>query len=508
VVRGNNVAIKDAGVSTKHFSIESSSLSGSGKWILRDLDSSNGTQLNAAKLLPDTPYDLCDGDSIKIGEYTSILVKIEGHEESQLRRNPRRRAAEKDAWGRGGTVSKESEAKCEEKGEELETGNRRKGRPRKARVLKGEDTSEELRDRESENAGPVEEKAARQLSTRRTRSVKIEEPVASVPILVTIPENSGVECGRESENARPVKQKAARQVSTRRTRSTKNEEPVVSEPILKTIPQNSGVECRELEIKGKKTRGRARRRNLGYEAPDCARADALEDKENLEEKNRIDVDNGAAMVSDPMLETIPENSGVKCGELEIKGKKKRGGARGNLGDEAPDCARANALEDKENLEEKNRIDVDNSAAMVSDPILEMIPENSGVECGELETKGKKKWDGAMRNLGEEAPDCAQVDASEDKENLEEKNRIDLNNSAAVSGADEKVGNGADSGVREEGLDLEKMTLGEWFDYMEVHLPKQIIDATEEMIEGMRRKAERVCEYMEEQRNEKGKVPVG
>jgi len=439
VVRGNNVAIKDAGVSTKHFSIESSSLSGSGKWILRDLDSSNGTQLNAAKLLPDTPYDLCDGDSIKIGEYTSILVKIEGHEESQLRRNPRRRAAEKDAWGRGGTVSKESEAKCEEKGEELEPGNRRKGRPRKARVLKGEDTSEELRDRESENAGPVEEKAARQLSTRRTRSVKIEEPVASVPILVTIPENSGVECGRESENARPVKQKAARQVSTRRTRSTKNEEPVVS---------------------------------------------------------------------DPMLETIPENSGVKCGELEIKGKKKRGGARGNLGDEAPDCARANALEDKENLEEKNRIDVDNSAAMVSDPILEMIPENSGVECGELETKGKKKWDGAMRNLGEEAPDCAQVDASEDKENLEEKNRIDLNNSAAVSGADEKVGNGADSGVREEGLDLEKMTLGEWFDYMEVHLPKQIIDATEEMIEGMRRKAERVCEYMEEQRNEKGKVPVG
>ena len=85
---------------------------------------------------------------------------------------------------------------------------------------------------------------------------------------------------------RPVEQKAARQVSTRRTRSAKNEESVVSDPILETIPENSGVECRELEIKGKKTRGGSRRRrNLDEDAPDCARVDALKYKENLEEKN-------------------------------------------------------------------------------------------------------------------------------------------------------------------------------------------------------------------------------
>jgi hypothetical protein len=247
---------------------ESFSSSWSGKWILRDRDSSvssNGTQLNR------------DGDSIKIGKYTSILVQIDCHEESQMRQNSRRRAAEKDAQGRGGKVSKESEAKCEEKGEELRTGNRRNARPRKARVLKSEDTAEEFPD-------------------------------------------------RESENVRPVEQKAARQVSTPRTRSAKNEESVVSDPILETIPENSGVVCRELEIKGK-SGSRRRRRNLDEDAPDCARVDALKDKENLEEKNRIDVDNGAAVVSNPIFETIPENSGVECGELEITGKMKRGGAR-------------------------------------------------------------------------------------------------------------------------------------------------------------------------------------
>ncbi|KAE8022573.1 hypothetical protein FH972_008363 [Carpinus fangiana] len=234
---------------------------------------------------PGQPYDLRDGDSIKIGKYTSILVQIDCHEESQLRRNPRRRAAEKDARGRGGTVSKESEAKCEEKGEELRTGNRRKARPRKARVLKSEDTAEEFPD-------------------------------------------------RESENVRPVEQKAVRQVSTRRTRSAKNEESVVSDSILETIPENFGVVCRELEIMGKKKRGGSRRRNLDEDAPNCARVDALKDKENLEEKNRIDVDNGAAV-----------------------------GRRRNLGERAPDCIQVDASEDKENLEEKNRIDVDNGAAV-------------------------------------------------------------------------------------------------------------------------------------------------
>ncbi|XP_075646574.1 FHA domain-containing protein At4g14490 [Castanea sativa] len=266
IVRGNNLSIKDAGISSNHLSIDSESSSssssfgsGSGKWTIRDLDSSNGTLLNGIELQPNTPHDLSDGDSITIGEFTSILVNF-NNDESRLRRNPRRRAAEK-------------EPVAEKRG-------------RNVRVLESEEEEEEAE--ESEKEKPV-----RQMSTRRTRSARNV---------------------RGSENVEAVEKKLVpvRQRSTRRTQSAK------------------------------------------------------------------------AVALDSMLENIPENS------------------------------------------EAENVVVDDD------------------------------------------------DDDDDK----------------------------------EGFDLETRTFGEWIDYLEMHLPKQIIDATEEMIEGMKRKAERVCEYMLEQRNVKGKSTGG
>ncbi|CAL8989902.1 unnamed protein product [Prunus brigantina] len=277
VVRGNNLPIKDSGISSKHLSIESES----GKWVLRDLESSNGTLLNDTKVTPNTPLDLSDGDEIKIGEYTSITVKIDGYEESRLRRNPRRAAvavvAETTvgsvAQGRGqrGRAVKESEAKRELEKENVEAieavGNRRRGRPPKARVLKS-----------------------------------------------------------EVGDHKPVEENLVPEMSTRRTRSSKNEE-------LGKIPDNSGVDGGEVKIEPKRTRGGARRRkNVPEELPVCDKPDVPEQRD-LGDSVIIDVKDDEASKGLRFEEEKHEEAGK---EFNVRGesgdKVDNGSASGDKGE--------------------------------------------------------------------------------------------------------------------------------------------------------------------------------
>lgn len=91
VVKGNTLPIKDPGISSKHLSI----LNESGKWMLRDLDSSNGTVLDTSHIPPNTPIALHHDSTIKIGEFTSIHVIFLPSQQQQHalppRRNPTRR---------------------------------------------------------------------------------------------------------------------------------------------------------------------------------------------------------------------------------------------------------------------------------------------------------------------------------------------------------------------------------------------------------------------------------
>ncbi|XP_050226394.1 FHA domain-containing protein At4g14490-like [Mercurialis annua] len=104
-VRGNNLTIKDLGISFKHLIIRHESESSSDcKWIIEDLNSSNGTIINSASLPPFTPFQIRHGDVLNLGEDTSILVQFFIKEEevtaekpSQLRRNPRRKVQDNSA---------------------------------------------------------------------------------------------------------------------------------------------------------------------------------------------------------------------------------------------------------------------------------------------------------------------------------------------------------------------------------------------------------------------------
>ncbi|KAK3422205.1 hypothetical protein EUGRSUZ_G02729 [Eucalyptus grandis] len=200
VLRGNNLAIKDAGISSKHISIESRPAagpepSGGNAWALTDLGSSNGTFVNeSTRLAPDAPYVLRDGDCIKIGELTAFLVKIEGcgggEAESRLRRNPRRRANERNS-------EKEAAAPMVE------------SRAGSVRVPKGRGGKTELPEAGSGAAAAAP-----------ARSAKSELVEASA-----VRGFEGEACGAESRNAGTARENSGiSRVSPRRTRRRKKEE--------------------------------------------------------------------------------------------------------------------------------------------------------------------------------------------------------------------------------------------------------------------------------------------
>ncbi|XP_057476528.1 FHA domain-containing protein At4g14490-like [Actinidia eriantha] len=404
VVRGNTLVIKDAGVSSKHLTIESRP----GQWVVTDLDSSNGTVLNGSQLQPLTPSVLSDGDVIKFGEFTSIKVKIEVHGgDSRLRRNPNRGTAKEEESG-GEVVVAENRSRrgrskanlasiCEdgalglgiggELGNTVGVGAENCGRRGGSKVnlgLIGEDSALGLgiRGELGSAVGVVMEKPRGRGRPRRGQVVKSE------------PEKSlcEVESVEELVNVGLIEAKQGRQVSTRRTRSLKDKED----------SSGCGNGCKEIEIPvqivRKMTRGGTRRKkNLGAEPLECVMNEVLAEKKDVKESNLVQ---------------------EECKMVE-----------GNLINEEMEAVQAEALEDK-NVKERGQCGQESLATSSGN-------KESGVEAG-------------------------------------------------------------------DGPDLEKMTLGEWFDYLEVYLPKQIYEGTEEMILRMNQKAEKFHEFVLKQMNDKEK----
>ncbi|CAG7878558.1 unnamed protein product [Brassica rapa] len=375
IVRGNEIVVKDAGVSTKHLRI----VSDSENWIVHDLGSSNGTILNSEPLDSDTPVILRHGDVIKLGECTSIVVNFETdaqveEEEHKLPPRPRRNNRRL----------------------------RRVGRPRKnekkVAVMK-----------EEEEAVPVEKKGNSKAKSFDLNPIKLEIEDTRI----------GVEI---SEMKR----------GTRSSRQMRNE----------CLGLEENVKCEDTVIEEKRRPSRATR----------SKKEAI---------------GGDSFLELEMVLNQAKKSRAKKKKTEQKSVVEEMESRN---------------EDVEE-DEKGRIEtcdkVDEASKMLEQVEIESRKSTLG-EDGEAEN---------LQDEVEEEGDCKSNEAV-----------IETSDGGCEEEGKAEQGSRNDKNV--EKVDLEKMTLGDWFEYMKVHLRKQIVDKTEMMIEDMRSKSLRVRHHIAEQKQAK------
>ncbi|XP_027073927.1 FHA domain-containing protein At4g14490 [Coffea arabica] len=429
IIRGNTIAIKDAGISTKHLAISFEDKSGN--WSLSDLGSSNGTFLNGNGLEPFSSVQLSDGDAIKIGEYTSIQVEIRATveaEEIKVRRNPTRRRA-----GKLGVVDESSELRFGEKNEDNENGRCQMGKGEGVLEISEVLGSKDLNEGDNEKMDNL----GRKENLRRTRSKNKEG---------TLEDKIGV--GNVGGNENVGRGEAVAKLRLRRGRRAKKEEGL---GVCADTNQNvaDGVEGKQVQVQSSKRITRNTRKGGNLESKEIEKVltiPAVKDEENISVKRVT-------------RSAVEEGNVENLEELGNKNTKKGRRGRRNLKVETPiDTVKEEIVKAVETIEIVG-LEVNKDY-----PVEEVLEEEEGRVVDGMLVKGG-------RNSG-------------------------MSDSGALGRLSE-VKNG-NSSV----LDLEKMTLGDWLDYLEVHLPKQIVDDTEEMILGMRQKAEKFHEFMIQQKNSK------
>ncbi|XP_065863133.1 FHA domain-containing protein At4g14490-like [Euphorbia lathyris] len=522
VVRGNNVTIKDSGISSKHLLIGCES----GKWTVQDLDSSNGTALNSSQLPPFTPFDLSDRDTVKLGEFTSIIVHFDDFP-SQLRRNPRRKPNQLDKVGSVAKVKIKTEEKTEvtlDNVEKLEESAPVEEKPRRGRQRKDKflDRVPEV-DKESENVGAVaevtldnveklEESAAVEEKPRRGRLRK-GGILDRVPEVIKESENVGAVAEVAFDNVEKLEESAPVEEKPRRGRARKGR--VLDRvPEVVKVSENVGAVAEKPEI----TRSRKDDNSLTSDKQ-------LENRGTVAEKPETESVNVRVTRSRRNNNClISENLGGECGRMTRQGR----GRRKNLQELPLEIVQVGVTEEKRAdlafnsqdgaREQANEVEVTGDKNMRDEDKKDGLDTERKSEDAGTGPRLKESVDQAQvngsENLGlrQETVDLEEK-VTEDKtiRDEEKKDGLDTERKSEDAGTGPRLKESGDQaqvndsenlGLGKETVDWEKMTLGQWFDFMEVHLPKQITEATEEMIEGMRRKAELLTEYMIEQKKSK------
>ncbi|KAK9713676.1 hypothetical protein RND81_06G043500 [Saponaria officinalis] len=147
-------------------------------------------------------------------------------------------------------------------------------------------------------------------------------------------------------------------------------------------------------------------------------------------------------------------------------------------------------------------------------VLSLNPQPISEPSNEIDEKSELKDEANIHRLEVEAPKNVDDRASQDEITVGvEKQTPDKveNDLASEDQVMEELASGEipeETGISYRGgmtdhepvptPDLEKMTLGEWFDYLEAYLPKQIYDVTDEIVDHMRKRAKQFDAFMLEQ----------
>ncbi|KAK6914057.1 Forkhead-associated (FHA) domain [Dillenia turbinata] len=457
VVRGNTVSIRDAGISSKHLSVDFVS----NKWKISDLGTSNGTFINGVSIPASKPSDLEEGDVVKIGEYTSFKVSIQDEEsENQVRRNPRRRGAVP------------VEEKIEEAIERLNLGSQvenlvTRGRAKNIRASKEENLGLNKRCGDGErvesggkmeNLGNVVENKVKRGRGKKFADLKNEPEFEKcddgdkLGILGNAGGN-GVKGGRGKKNGDlengPENESSRIHGKGRDLGLSQEQENVVEKLTLRsTRGSNNGLELNEKCDDGEKVG------NLGNVVEKKARRGRPKRTQDL--KN----------------ETVSSGVQDKDGDLGLS-------------------------QQAENVVE--RISLRKTRSSKND--AEKVVGSSLVNVDNGNARGRTR---RGQVLEDEKLESASVMALEDEKIVEEGETVaDQENIVRATGKESVSSSVKESGgeVNEE-PDLEKMTLGQWFDYLELNLPKQIRSVTEEMIFTMQQRAKQFHEFLLQQQDEK------
>ncbi|KAL5054182.1 hypothetical protein RYX36_034864 [Vicia faba] len=439
VVRGNNLPIKDPGISTKHLSIQIDS----GNWTILDLDSSNGTVLDGVTLPPNTPFHLSDGSVVKIGEVTSIAVNFI---------KPQNNA----------TVSTEVE------------GKPMRGKRGNSKSNKGVNSRVPVQSIDEFESGNVVQLEPTRV-TRSTRSMRSGNNVVS---------------DSAAGNLDVIEEKVDEpKKNTRATRNLKTKQKTVTFSGL-SIGDSEAQEEKVEELKSGRVTRNAKNKNkqdvIGISEPSIVDLDDVE--ENVEKRKNVRVTRNGKNKNKQNVIGISETSVVDLDVVEEKVEETKS-AR----------VTRNAKNKRKVIEisESTVVDLDAVEEKVEEPKNVRVTRNSknkGIVIGENSSLAdgvvdveKKKTRGGAKGKKKLQEEC--VDDGDGKDICDEKDNKNLNKDDSLN-------------MDENWPDLNKISLGEWFDFLEVFLPKQTNDEAEAIIDSMRQKVERLREYVIMYQNQK------